>query len=207
MERRTSFFDRAVLAALESGVDQVVVVAAGYDGRPLRFATPGVRWFEVDHPATQRDKRARLAAVGAATEHVTFVALDLVTGDLPRSLATSGFDPARPALFTVEGLLGYLTRETTERLLAELRAVAAPDSRLALAVPLVPVVTGGAAELRARARGVILAAIGEPHLHRFSPDEVDDVLVESGWAVVAQAGAPLRHQGPRGVLLVAAPVP
>ncbi|HZU79342.1 MAG TPA: class I SAM-dependent methyltransferase, partial [Acidimicrobiales bacterium] len=77
MERRTAFFDRATLSALERGVRQVVIVGAGYDGRALRFATPGVRWFEVDHPATQPDKRARLATVGASTDHITFVSVDL----------------------------------------------------------------------------------------------------------------------------------
>src|SRR5256885_1004949 len=57
---RTSFFDRAVTGALDRGVAQVVVGAAGYDGRAFRYAKPGVRWFEVDHPATQRDKLERL---------------------------------------------------------------------------------------------------------------------------------------------------
>ncbi len=57
---RTSFFDRVVVNALEPEVTQVVVVGAGYDGRALRYAKLGVRWFEVDHPATQIDKRRRL---------------------------------------------------------------------------------------------------------------------------------------------------
>ena len=52
---RTSFFDRTVVSAIDRGVRQVVVGAAGYDGRAFRYAKPGVRWFEVDHPGTQRD--------------------------------------------------------------------------------------------------------------------------------------------------------
>jgi methyltransferase (TIGR00027 family) len=75
MARRTAFFDRASLAALERGVRQVVVLGAGYDGRALRFATPGVTWFEVDHPATQSDKRARLAALGARTDGIAHASL------------------------------------------------------------------------------------------------------------------------------------
>src|SRR6478672_606123 len=51
---RTSFFDRTVVGALDRGVRQVVAGAAGYDGRAFRYAKAGVRWFEVDHPATQR---------------------------------------------------------------------------------------------------------------------------------------------------------
>src|SRR3954454_12548981 len=49
---RTSFFDRNVTGAIDRGVRQIVVGAAGYDGRSLRYAKPGFRWFEVDHPAT-----------------------------------------------------------------------------------------------------------------------------------------------------------
>ena len=41
---------RAVIHALRSGIDQVVILAAGYDGRALRFHSPGVTFFEVDHP-------------------------------------------------------------------------------------------------------------------------------------------------------------
>src|SRR4029077_13971917 len=57
---RTAFFDRGVTGALGRTVAQVVVGAAGYDGHAFRYAKPGVRWFEVDHPATQRDKLRRL---------------------------------------------------------------------------------------------------------------------------------------------------
>ena len=86
MARRTAFFDRVTLAALDRGVCQIVIVGAGYDGRPLRFATPGVTWFEVDHPATQSDKRVRLAAACASTDDIVFVPIDLTTGNLVRSL-------------------------------------------------------------------------------------------------------------------------
>src|SRR5439155_14856019 len=74
---RTAFFDRAVTGALGRGVAQVVVGAAGYDGRAFRYAKPGVRWFEVDHPATQRDKLERLERPGLASSSVRVVQADL----------------------------------------------------------------------------------------------------------------------------------
>lgn len=37
----------------------------GYDGRALRFGGGATRWFEIDHSATQADKRKRLDLVGA----------------------------------------------------------------------------------------------------------------------------------------------
>ena len=65
---RTVFFDDAVLDAIDRGVKQVVILGAGYDGRALRFRTPGVQFFEVDHPATQVDKLRRLAYLGVASD-------------------------------------------------------------------------------------------------------------------------------------------
>src|SRR6516164_9686382 len=74
---RTAFFDRVVVNAMEREVTQVVSVGAGYDGRALRYAKAGVRWWEVDHPDTQADKRARLERLAISTPHVSFVPFDL----------------------------------------------------------------------------------------------------------------------------------
>ena len=70
LRARTRFFDGAVTDAVGRGCPQVVIGAAGYDGRALRYAKPGVLWFEVDHPATQRDKRSRLARLGIGGRHI-----------------------------------------------------------------------------------------------------------------------------------------
>src|ERR1700678_2095156 len=43
---RTRFIDGQVLSALGRDVDQIVLLGAGYDDRPLRFRAPGVRFFE-----------------------------------------------------------------------------------------------------------------------------------------------------------------
>ena len=52
LRARTRFFDGMVTRALSRGFAQIVTGAAGYDGRSLRYARPGVLWFDVDHPAT-----------------------------------------------------------------------------------------------------------------------------------------------------------
>ena len=84
-----------MVGALRRRVDQVVIGAAGYDGRALRYAKPGVRWFEVDHPATQQDKRERLERLGLAAGQVRFVPADF-TLDPPIAdlLRDAGLMPA-----------------------------------------------------------------------------------------------------------------
>ena len=207
MARRTAFFDCVTLAALDRGVRQIVIVGAGYDGRPLRFAAPGVTWFEVDHPATQTDKRARLAAVGASTDEIVFVPLDLTTGDLVQSLEAAGFDRTEASLFLVEGLLGYLLRDTTERLLSGLRGLATLESRLAVAFPIASQDGKAVPRLRHRVRGMLVSVLGEPWLTRFSLEEVEDLFTRTGWHVSVELDTPQRYQGHRGVLIVGEPTP
>src|SRR5579872_3717156 len=99
LRARTAFFDRVVVNSLDHRVRQVVVGAAGYDGRAFRYARPGVRWFEVDHPATQRDKRERLDRLGIAARQVRFVEADFTRGPVAERLTAAGLDPGQVSLF------------------------------------------------------------------------------------------------------------
>src|SRR5580658_281346 len=133
---RTSFFDRTVVAAIARDVQQIVVGAAGYDGRALRYAKPGVRWFEVDHPATQQDKRDRLARLGLDAGQVRFVPADFTRDPVADRLLAAGLDPGRPALFLLEGIAVYLERPVLQTVLSQFRQAAAAGSLLAISVSL-----------------------------------------------------------------------
>ena len=53
----------------------------------------GKRVFEVDHPATQAVKLAKLREIfGDVPEHVTFVPVDFNTQTLAKRLIESGYD-------------------------------------------------------------------------------------------------------------------
>lgn len=56
---RTLAVDAAVAAAFDAGIEQLVILGAGYDSRAWRLAPAGVAVFEIDHPATQLVKQAR----------------------------------------------------------------------------------------------------------------------------------------------------
>lgn len=135
---RTRFFDEAVVGALGDGIDQIVLVGAGYDGRAFRYRAPGTRWFEVDHPATQVDKRSRLDALGVDCSHITFVPCDLGADELDAALATSGHDPWRATLFVAEAVLPYLPVIAVERTLRAAGGRRGPSGRLAVELGLVP---------------------------------------------------------------------
>ncbi len=198
LRARTNFFDRVTVSALERGVAQVVVVGAGYDGRALRYAKPGVRWWEVDHPDTQADKRGRLDRLGLAHRHVTFVRCDLEVGGLDGALADAGFQPDAPALFSCEGVALYLSPVALADTLADLRSLAAPGTRLALSVSLPPAT---AARQASRARlHAALAAMGEPATATLTEDSLADLLTGSRWRPVA-----LSEKAQRAGFVVATP--
>jgi methyltransferase (TIGR00027 family) len=177
LRARTAFFDGVVVTALDRGVDQVVIGGAGYDGRAFRYAKPGVRWFEVDHPATQADKRERIARLALDAAHIDFIAADFTTDPIAAPLRAAGLDQARPALFLFEGVAVYLERPVVERALAEFRAATAPGAALAISVS-----TGAASPTRAAFEQAV-AAVGEPARSRLNPAETAALLSAVGWEV------------------------
>ncbi|MBF6554577.1 MAG: class I SAM-dependent methyltransferase [Acidimicrobiales bacterium] len=135
---RTRFVDDEVLRAIEGGTSQIVILGAGYDDRALRFRSPRVHYFELDHPTTQSDKRQRLRRMGADLTHVTLEAADFRSDDVAAVLARSGHRADLPSLFICEGLLVYLDQATILGLLARLRSRAAPGSSLAASLAVHP---------------------------------------------------------------------
>src|SRR5689334_722840 len=181
---RTAFFDRAVTGALGRTVAQVVVGAAGYDGRAFRYAKPGVRWFEVDHPATQRDKLRRLERLGIDASHVRFVEADFTRDPVASRLRAAGLDPDAPSLFLLEGVAVYLEPAVLEDVLGQFRQVAAPGSSLAISVSMSRP-RGDSARARFQAT---VAALGEPARSTFEAAEAEALLARTGWPLAAATG-------------------
>jgi len=177
---RTSFFDRTVVSAIDRGVRQVVVGAAGYDGRAFRYAKPGVSWFEVDHSATQRDKLERLGRLGIAASHVRFVEADFTADPVADRLLAAGLEASVPSLFLLEGIAVYLEPAVLETVLGQFRQVAAPGSRLAISVSLSRKHDEGA---RARFQAAV-AALGEPARSIFDAGQAEDLLARTGWRTI-----------------------
>jgi methyltransferase (TIGR00027 family) len=179
LRARTAWVDGVLLGALEEGIDQVVLAGAGYDGRGLRYARAGVRFFELDHPETQADKLGRLARLGIDTSGVGFAAVDFLTGDLPAALAGVDHDPGRPTLSICEGVAEYLPVEVLGSLLGGLSAACPRGSRLAVTLALVPV-TGAGRASRARLRAVV-ASMGEDLTSEIPREDLAGFLARSGW--------------------------
>ncbi len=77
---RTVLIDSYLREALARGVRQVVILGAGLDGRAYRLQElAGADVFEVDHPATQAFKRARLGALTPTAKSLRFATANFET--------------------------------------------------------------------------------------------------------------------------------
>jgi methyltransferase (TIGR00027 family) len=200
---RTTFFDDAVLRAITDGRSQVVILGAGYDVRAARFRTPGVRFFEVDHPATQADKRRRLDALGIASDDITFVAADFIEDDVDAALESGGHRRDEPTTFLLEGVLRYLPEASIRGLFGAIAGRAAPGSELAVSISTRDPGDDDPNAERRLARERQLAESGEAVLTVPPRREAFTWLAEAGWAVDSVTEVD-RFDGRRGQLLVLA---
>lgn len=117
---RVRFFDDLVREMLGKGLEQLVILGAGYDTRPYRIeGLQSVRVFEVDRPATVEAKKEKIGEIfGSLPAHVTYVPVDFEQERLDLRLAECGYDPSRRTLFTMEGVIMYLDYQAVDALLA-----------------------------------------------------------------------------------------
>ena len=187
---RTTFFDDLLLQACASGVRQVVIVGAGYDGRSVRFRQPGVRFFELDRPETQADKVARLRELGIEAGDVVFVPADLARRSAAEALASAGHDASQPTHFLCEGLTMYLPRDVLANLLGSLASRAAPGSAIALDFLDRDRTRGLFGRLKLDLVRLAVASLGERMVTLLTASQVESLLREAGWPAVECRASP-----------------
>jgi methyltransferase (TIGR00027 family) len=130
---RERHIDEHLKTCLAHGVQQVVILGAGYDARAYRFDEfkRGVKVFEVDHPATQQTKLKKLAKIfGGVPQHVTYVSIDFNTQTLEQRLPACGYAEHAQTLFIWQGVTQYLTPEGVDGTLEFVARHSAPGSAI-----------------------------------------------------------------------------
>jgi methyltransferase (TIGR00027 family) len=175
---RVLWHDAQLRASLDAGVQQVAVVGAGYDTRSWRLRREGVRFFELDHPATQADKRRR-----APSPAPTYVEADLNNDDAGQALVRQGLDPAQPTHFIVEGVTMYLSEDVVRDQFAGLAAASGSGSRLS--ADFYPPTDAGTSQDRRLMRAQRLARAGSGETLRLHLDreQAGELIAGSGWDV------------------------
>ncbi len=117
---RTRFIDDVVQTALSQGIEQAVILGAGFDTRPYRLAgMERAKVFEVDLPAVQETKKKRLQKyLGLLPDQVTFLPIDFDTQSIDAVFNGTTFEPARATVFVWEGVTQYISEEAVRKTLA-----------------------------------------------------------------------------------------
>jgi len=108
---RKRWIEDRVRACLAEGVNQIVILGAGFDTLALRLHRefPHVRFFEMDHPATQQVKRKASESRDMLGANIHFIAADLTQESWERALwSQSDFLDQADTLVIAEAVLMYL---------------------------------------------------------------------------------------------------
>ena len=182
---RTRYAEDVLRAAVEKGVQQYVLIGAGFDSFALRrppFAA-ALQIFEIDFPATQLLKLERIAMCGVSLpDSVHFIPADLSQISVAAALARSSFDPHKLTFFSWLGVTMYLTRDANIATLSSLASCSPAGSEVVftyLDERLFQAQSESFRELQAR-----VASMGEPFLSGFNPDSLAASLVDCGLTLV-----------------------
>ena len=130
---RTHFFDEYFENALNAGVRQAVILAAGLDSRAYRLRwPPETTVYEIDQPKVLEYKTGVLESHGAVPSAKRRTVPTDLRDDWPAALTAAGFDRGQPTAWLAEGLLPYLPSDAQDRLFETVTALSAPGSQVAI---------------------------------------------------------------------------
>ena len=192
---RTRFIDDLIEKSATEGVDQYVILGAGYDSRAHRLELPSsLRIFEVDQPEVQDRKRSKLPKELPNSENVTYVPVDFAYQSLTERLLNFGFDKTKSTVFTLEGVTQYIAKEafnSTMKEMAELSQNASSIFVLSFVNELLnnnPEDCFGKGYLNPEKKANLIKdlsakAAGEPWISFYSTEEIKGMLSKNGYSI------------------------
>lgn len=185
MARRTIAIDDAIR---EHSTEQLVILGAGLDARAWRMGElAGTVTFEVDHPATQDDKRERLGQRTPAAREVRFVAADFAQQGIGEVLDRAGHRAESSTTWVWEGVVPYLTAAQVAATVAAVQMRSAAGSRLVVNYQL-PSAKAGVGRLVGRAMMRLARSpdpwSDEPHRSHWTSAQLSSLLEEHGFTTI-----------------------
>jgi methyltransferase (TIGR00027 family) len=188
---RNRYAEDELVQAIARGIEGYVILGAGLDSfayrRPDLMASLDV--FEVDHPASQAWKRARVAELGIPVPaRLHHVAIDFERTTFADGLAENAVDRGRQMFISMLGVAQYLTKDALARTLRDVAATTAPGSEMVMqyVVPLSTFAGDEAALVKGLAARASTSQ--EPWLSFYEPAEMERVLVHAGFGDIVHFG-------------------
>lgn len=113
---RTRYIDDLLKASINKGVQQVIILGAGYDTRALRLDfLQDIPVIEIDHPNTAKRKLGALQSeMGKLPANVRFYQIDFNEQSLDDLAQTRHIDMSIPTAFIWEGVTNYLSDQAVD---------------------------------------------------------------------------------------------
>jgi len=121
LSARVRYFDDFLIRSINEGIEQLVILGAGYDTRAYRIEglRDKIRVFEIDHPGTQSVKMEKIKGIfGSLPDHVEYVSVDFEIENFGQKLLEHGYKKSQKTVFIMEGLLYYLPPKAVDELLS-----------------------------------------------------------------------------------------
>ena len=192
---RTRFIDDLIEESTSAGIEQYVILGAGYDSRAHRLKLPPkLKIFEVDQPEVQVIKRSKLPKSISNGENIIYVSIDFNNQSLKEQLLDAGFDKSKSTIYTLEGVSQYIPKEALSTTLKELATLNAnsnskifisyvnklllEDSKACFGM--------GYSRPEKAIKFIINGAkkVGEPWISFYSAEEIQNLLSENGFIVI-----------------------
>jgi methyltransferase (TIGR00027 family) len=184
---RSRYAEDQLARAVEQGCDQYVVLGAGLDTFFLRCRDRALRVFEIDHPATQATKLARLLAAGVGLPpRASFYAADFTRQSLGDILRCAGVDPARRVFVSWLGVAQYLPHDIVHTALADIASFS-PHVEIVFDYTLHYDLQNEAQRLVFDTGRRLAALESEPFRSMFTPNEIVEVCNAAGFSEVRTA--------------------
>ena len=180
---RNRWHEAALTRALADGVEQVVLLGAGYDSTSLRLRLGGATLFEVDAPPTQQAKREVIRRHGLPDHGVRYVPCDFERDTLSERLREHGFDSRARSLVAWWGVSFFLTEDAVRKTMADVASLTVPGSRFMFDYLDSTVVDGTTAFRGARRARAAVARRGEAYRFGLSRDEAGQLVTSFGFEV------------------------
>jgi len=188
---RVRYFDDFVKKSIDEGLEQLIIMGAGYDTRAYRIeGLKKLKVFEVDHPNTQSVKIEKIKQIfNSLPDHVMYVPVDLAMEDLGQKLQEAGYDQSKKTLFLMEGLLYYLPPRFVDEILSFILINSSKGSTILFDYFPESVVDGSCELEVGRNLHNHLAEIGEPLQFGIKEGTVETFLSERGFSGVKSVTA------------------
>lgn len=188
---RVRYFDDFVKKSIDEGLEQLVIIGAGYDTRAYRIeGLKKLKVFEVDHPDTQSVKTGKIKKIfNSLPDHVVYVPIDLAIDKFDQKLQSSGYDQSKKTLFVLEGLLYYLPPKFVDGILSSISTKSSKGSSILFDYFPESVVNGSCELEVGRNIHNHLVEIGEPLQFGIKDGTIETFLVERGFSGVQNVSA------------------